>query len=139
MSDFSIAGNTPERTYEEDTSVDTIHAPVTSQVSIESWHIDILVVIIGLLALAFFIAMGDVFALLGPWVIYMGVLSIRKRSGSGWKMLRIITGASLLCLSMAVLLLPGHTGPWYILGGVLGLLGGSGYLMPTLITLRQMR
>jgi hypothetical protein len=93
--------------------------------------------VVGLLALVFFVALGGVFALLGPWVIYMGVVSIRKRSGLGWQILRIITGAALLCLSAAVLLATASARPWCIAGAILGLLAGSSYIAPVFFARRK--
>lgn len=136
MFNFSFAEDTPAHKYEVEARDDMISASVTPQISIKSWHIDILIVVMGLLALVFFIAMGGVFALLGPWVIYMGVLSIRKRPGLGRQILRVITGAGLLCLSAAVLLAPAPTGPWRIAGAILGLLAGSSYIATVFFTRR---
>lgn len=137
MSDFSVAGDTPAHKYAVEASDDTISTSITPQISMKSWHIDMLIVVVGLPTLIFFVTMGGVFALLGPWVIYTGVLSIRKRPGLGRQILRIITGAALLCLSAAVLLAPVHTGPWCFAGGILGLLAGSSYLTATLFTMRK--
>lgn len=137
MPNFSVAEDTPAHTYEVQATDDTICASKTPQIHIKTWHIDIVVIVIGLLALVFFIAMGGMFALLGPWVIYMGVLSIRKRPGSGRRTLRIVAVAGLLCLSAAVLLVPHASRPWCITGGILGLLAGSSYLAATLFTMRK--
>jgi hypothetical protein len=137
MSDFSVAGDTPAHKYAAEASDDTTTTSITPQISMKSWHIDMLIVVVGLPTLIFFVAMGGVFALLGPWVIYTGVLSIRKRPGLGRQILRIITGAALLCLSAAVLLAPVHTGPWCFAGGILGLLAGASYLTATLFTMRK--
>ena len=137
MSNFSVAEDTPAHTYEMRASDETIPAPVTPQIHVKSWHIDILMIVMGLLALFFFIAMGGVFALLGPWVIYMGVLSIRKSLGLGQQILRIITGVALLFLSVAVLLASAPNGPWCIVGALLGLLVGSSYIANVFFTRRN--
>lgn len=137
MPNFSIAEDTPAHTYDVEATDDTTYASKTPRIRIKNWHIDIVVMVIGLLALVFFIAMGGMFALIGPWVIYMGVLSIRKRSGVGRQMLRIITATGLLCLSAAVLLVPHASRPWCIVGAILGLLAGLSYLAATLFIIRK--
>jgi hypothetical protein len=83
----------------------------------------------------FFIALGGAFALLGPGVIYMGILSIRKRAGLGKQLLRIMTAVALCSLSMTALLGPVHTNPWCIGGSILGLFIGTIYLALTLLTI----
>jgi hypothetical protein len=40
----------------------------------------LLAVIVGLLVLCSFLLMGGVFALVGPWVIFVGVVCITRRS-----------------------------------------------------------
>jgi hypothetical protein len=45
----------------------------------KGWFVTILIVIIGLLALFFFLSMGSVFALIGPWIILAGTLLAAKR------------------------------------------------------------
>ncbi|HEU0000944.1 MAG TPA: hypothetical protein VFQ36_08605 [Ktedonobacteraceae bacterium] len=137
MPNFSIIEDTPAHTYEGEANKDTTYASKTPQIRIKNWHIDIVVMVVGLLSLVFFIALGDMFALLGPWVIYMGVLSIRKRPGSGQQLLRIVAAVGLLCLSVAVLLVPHASRPWCIAGAILGLLAGSSYLAATLFTMRK--
>ena len=137
MSDFSIAGDTPAHRCKAEVSDETLSASALPRISVKSWQIDILLVILGLPALVFFVALGGAFGLLGPWVIYMGVLSIRKRKGSGGHLLRILTGASLFCLSAAALLASIHLRSWRVAGGLLGLLAGASYLATTLVTMRK--
>ncbi len=139
MSNLLVAEDAPTHKYGVPAPADTVPALVKPEETIKGWHIDILVVVVGLLALFFFVALGEVFALVGPWLIFTGVLSIRKRPSSGRQLLCIVTGAGLLCLSAAVFLLPHHAGSWCAVGGVLGLLGGSGYLAATIVTMRKMR
>jgi hypothetical protein len=90
---------------------------------------------VGVPALVFFIALGGAFALLGPGVIYMGILSIRKRAGLGRQLLRIMTAVALGSLSLAALLAPVHTNSWCIAGSILGLFTGTIYLALTLLTM----
>ena len=137
MSNFSMVEDTPAHKYEVEALDDTISASITPHIHIKSWHIDVLIVIVGLLALFFFIALGGMFALLGPWVIYIGVLSMRKRPGPGKQLLRIIAAAGLLSLSVAALLAPDAREPWRIAGSVLGLLAGSSYLVVTFFSMRK--
>ena len=135
MSRFSFVENTPAHICE--VSGDTVSASATSQTRIKIWQIEILVVLVGLVALTFFIALGGVFALLGPWMIYMGVVSIRMNPGSARRILCIITGAGLLCLSAAVLLARGPGRPWCFTGGILCLFSGAGYLAAALFMMRK--
>lgn len=137
MSNFSLAGDTPPHRYRVAKSNDVHVASATSQTGVKNWHIDILVVMVGLSALVFFVALGGAFALVGPGVIYMGILSTRKRACLGRKLLRIITGAAVFFLSAAALLAPAHTGPWRIVGSILGLLASVMYLATTLLTRRK--
>ena len=137
MSNFSLAGNTPPHEYRVAKSNGLRVAPATSQTGVKSWQIDILMVIVGLSALVFFVALGGAFALFGPGVIYIGILSTRKRACLGRKLLRIITGATVFFLSAAALLAPVHTGPWRIVGSILGLLASTIYLANTLSTMRK--
>ena len=139
MSNLLVAEDTSTHKYRVAAPAATVAALVKPEETIKGWLIDILVVVVGLSALFFFVALGEVFALVGPWLIFTGVSSIRKRPGSGRQLLRIITGAGLLCLSAAVFLLPHHAGSWCAVGGVLGLLAGSGYLAATLFTMRKVR
>jgi len=137
MSNFSLVEDTPPHRYQEVETSSARFASATSQTGVKSWQIDMLVVIVGLSALLFFVALGGAFALLGPGVIYMGVLSIRKRAGLGRQLLRIITGAALCCLSAAVLLAPVHANFWRISGGILCLLAGSSYIAAVFLDRRK--
>ena len=60
----------------------TVTKPVSaaSNGEVKQWCVTLLVVIVGLLALCSFLLMGGVFALIGPWVIFVGALCIMKRS-----------------------------------------------------------
>lgn len=138
MSNVSLVGDTLPHEYRVAKSNSTTHvASATPQTGVKSWQIDILVVIAGLSSLVFFIALGGAFALLGPGVIYMGVLSTRKRACLGRKLLRIITGAAVFFLSAAALLAPAHIGVWRIVGSILGLLASTMYLASILLTMRK--
>lgn len=135
MSHFSLVEDMPSHRYEVAKS-NTIHAAqATSHTGAKSWQIEVLAIVVGVPALVFFIALGGVFALLGPGVIYIGILSIRKRAGLGKQLLGIITGVALCGLSIAALLAPVHSNSWCIAGSILGLFTGTIYLALTLLTL----
>jgi hypothetical protein len=55
----------------------------------------------------------------------------------GWQALACITGLAFLYLGSVALLLPGYAGSWGITGGILGVLGGLGYLVLTLVEARK--
>ncbi len=59
-------------------------------------------------------------------LILAGSLAATKRPG--WKVLACITGIAFLYLGGAGILLPGYTGSWGMLGGMLGLVGGLAYI-----------
>ena len=99
------------------------------------WCISILIIMIGLPALLFFLATGGLCALAGPFVILMGIQTIRKRSG--WQVLGIITGGCFLFLGATILLLPIHAVLSNAIGGIAVLLLGSGYLATTLFVMRK--
>jgi hypothetical protein len=52
--------------------------PATDAVT--PWGRMILSLIVGLLALSFFLALGGVFALVGPWIIFVVAQFVSKRS-----------------------------------------------------------
>jgi hypothetical protein len=133
MSNSSIIENTVAHKYEIAVPADTIPVSAKPKAMIIAWCIDGLVILVGLPALVFFIALGGVFALIGPWAILMGVLSIRKRL----RYQGFIAGVVLLILSIAGLLLPNQTEPWCTFCGVLGLVGELGYLAVTLLDIRK--
>lgn len=137
MSNVLLVEDTPPRRYEVAESNTTQVASTTSQTSVKSWQIDTLVVVVGLPTLVYFVSLGGAFALLGPGVIYMGILSIRKRTGQGKQLLRIITGAALFCLSAAALLASVHTGNWHVAGSILCLLASAMYLATTLLAMSK--
>ncbi len=115
---------------------DTRFGARTSANELTHWCCDICTSVIGLFTLFFFLVMGGIFALVGPWVILVGILSVRK--GPGWQVWSYITGAGLLSLSVMALLLPSHAGGWGAIGGMLGLLGELGYIaLPLLRHVRQ--
>jgi hypothetical protein len=112
---------------------DTIPVSARPKVGIKNWYIDFLVIVVGLPSLVFFVALGGVFALTGPWVILIGVVSIKKRA----RYLSFIAGVILLLLSTVGLLLPNQTGSWSTVCGLLGLFGVLGYLTMTLLDMRK--
>lgn len=111
----------------------TIPVSASPKVGFKNWYIDFLVIVIGLPSLVFFVALGGVFALTGPWVILLGVVSIKKRS----RYLGFIAGVVLLLLSTVGLLLPNQTWSWGTVCGLLGLVGVLGYLTMALLDMRK--
>ena len=97
------------------------------------WSASITIIIVGLPALLFFLAMGGMFALIGPWIILIGIQSVRIQPGC--HLLRFITGGGFLILGVIALLFPikqvvlGHV------GGLALLLLGLAYLITTLFVL----
>jgi hypothetical protein len=75
--------------------------------------------------------------LLALMLILAGSLSATKQAG--WQVLSFITGAAYLYLGGAALLLPDYAGSWGVIGGVLGLLTGLGYLTATAVAVRNAR
>ena len=110
-------------------------ASARSNAGIISLCFSILVMVVGLPALLFFLAMGGMFAVVGPWVILAGTLAIRKRPG--WQVFGIISGGGFLFLGAATLVLPIHAGRLEMIGGVFELLLGLGYLAAPLFEMRR--
>ena len=70
-------------------------------------------------------------------LVLAGVLSSTKRPG--WQVLGIITGVTYLYLGSMALLLPYYAGSWGVIGGVMGLFAGLGYMTATLVEARKSR
>jgi|GEM_PF-6770097 len=113
----------------------TRSAPAKPHTAGKCWYISIFIIVIGLPALLFFLATGGFCALAGPFVILMGVQTIRKRPG--WQVLGIITGGIFLFLGATILLLPQHTVLLHAIGGIAVLLLGFGYIATTLFVMRK--
>jgi hypothetical protein len=111
----------------------TIPISASRKIGIKNWYIEFLVIVIGLPSLVFFVALGGIFALTGPWVILMSVVSIKKRS----RYLGFIAGVVLFFLTTVGLLLPNQTGSWATVCGLLGLVGVLGYLAMALLDMRK--
>jgi len=73
--------------------------------------------------------------LLALMLIMAGSLAATKQAG--WQVLGFLTGAAFLYLGGAAILLPDYSGSWGVIGGVLGLLAGLGYLTATLLEARK--
>src|SRR5579884_1297286 len=74
-------------------------------------------------------AIVDVLLVLG------GILASTRRPG--WKALSILLGVSLLYLGVAALILPTNAGSWGIIGSILGMLGGAGFIAATFYEQRR--
>src|SRR6266481_7415076 len=70
-------------------------------------------------------------------LILAGSLAATRRSG--WRTVACMIGIAYLYLGSMALLLPDYAGSWGIIGGVLGLLGGLGYMSVTLFEVRRTR
>lgn len=68
-------------------------------------------------------------------LILAGSLAATKRPG--WKVLACITGIAFLYLGIAALLLPDYAGSWGTTGGILGIIGGLGYIVSTFVEARK--
>ena len=75
--------------------------------------------------------------LLALMLILAGSLAATKQAG--WQILGFLTAAAFLYLGGAALLLPDYAGSWGVIGGVLGLLAGLGYITVTLVEARKSR
>ena len=68
-------------------------------------------------------------------LLLAGVAASTKRPG--WRTLGFLTGIAFIYLGIAALTVPAHPGSWGILGGVLALLSGTGYIALTLLEARR--
>jgi hypothetical protein len=104
--------------------------PVPAEPSNEAraWWVILFPIVIGILALFFFLSMGGLFAVIAPWVILAGIQSVMKRKG--WQFVGILTGIIFIALGVAALILPGHGGSWHsgLIAGLTGIIGGAGYI-----------
>jgi uncharacterized membrane protein YebE (DUF533 family) len=64
-----------------------------------------------------------------------GVLTAAKRPG--WRVLGNLIGISFLYLGATALLVPGNAGSWGIVGAVLGILGGLGFIAATVYEMHR--
>ena len=69
--------------------------------------------------------------ILAVLLVLAGVLSATKRPG--WQILGLITGVTYLYLGSMALLLPYYAGSWGVIGGVMGLVAGLGYISAALV------
>jgi hypothetical protein len=99
--------------------------------------IEVMAAVLGLLFLFFYNAMGGGFALAGPWVILLGIFSYQKRGG--WQAMGLLTGASMICISVVILVTANQHAFWCITGALLGLVSGSAYIAATMYRIRKRR
>lgn len=99
------------------------------------WCISVLFIFVGIPALLFFVALGGIYALLGPFVILTGIQAVKKRHG--WQVFGFITGGGFLFLGATTFLLPGKAGIFGQIGGIAVLLLGLGYLVFTPLEMRR--
>jgi hypothetical protein len=52
---------------------------MSAQDDIEGWGAMILSIAVGLLALGFFLALGGIFALVGPWMVFAAIHLVRQK------------------------------------------------------------
>ena len=135
MNDVPIAENNISQEQSAMKYATTRSAPAKPDAASKRWCISIFIIVIGLPALLFFLATGGLCALAGPFVILMGIQTIRKRPG--WHVLGIITGGCFLFLGATILLLPMHAVLSNAIGGITVLLLGFGYLATTLLVMRK--
>ena len=88
----------------------------------------------------------DVHALNYHWLTSVALALLLMLGGSlaatrrpGWRALAFIVGITYLYLGSMALLLPDYAGSWGTIGGVLGLLGGLGYISVTLFEVQKSR
>lgn len=70
-------------------------------------------------------------------LILGGSLAATRRPG--WQALAFIVGITYFYLGSMALMLPDYAGSWGTIGGVLGLLGGLGYISVTLLEVQRTR
>jgi hypothetical protein len=68
-------------------------------------------------------------------LILAGSLAATRQAG--WQFLGLIAGVAYLYLGCIAIMLPDYAGSWGTLGGVLGLLTGTSYIIATLLELRR--
>ncbi len=88
----------------------------------------------------------DVHALNYHWLTSVVLALLLMLGGSlaatrrpGWRALAFIVGITYLYLGSMALLLPDYAGSWGTIGGVLGLLGGLGYISVALFEVQKSR
>jgi len=68
-------------------------------------------------------------------LLLAGAAASTKRPG--WRVLSVLTGVTFLYLGVATLTVPDQPGSWGIVGGILALVGGVGYIAATFFESRE--
>lgn len=84
----------------------TCHLSPRTNIASNPWSFSFAIIVVRLPALLLFLAMGGMFAIVGPWIILLGIQSIRMRPG--WHVLGFTTCAGFLFLGVTAFLLPVH-------------------------------
>jgi hypothetical protein len=135
MNSIRLAENNASRSDLAMKYTNTGSASTGSNKASKRWYVSILFIFVGLPALLFFLALGGIFALLGPFVILAGIQAVKKRHG--WQVLGVMTGGGFLLLGATTCFLPINAGLLGQIGGIALPFLGLGYFAITLLEMRK--